>query len=67
MLQKIVWVGIFGYGEPHLKLGVTSVRDITWISDQSVHLAEWMAALDQVTVRHLAKCPHQLTTWSSAI
>ena len=38
-----------------------TVRDVTWMSDQSVHLAEWMAALEveQVTVRHLAKCPRQ--------
>ncbi len=30
-----------------------SVRDVTWMSDQSVHLS----ALEQVTVSHLAKCP----------
>ena len=35
---------------------LTAVRDVTWMSDQSVHLAEWMAPLEQVTVRHLAKC-----------
>ena len=37
-----------------------SVRNITWISDQSVHVAKWMPALEQVTmvtVRHLVKCP----------
>ena len=44
-----------------------SVWDVTWMSDQSVHSAKWMAALEQMTVWHLAKCPHQLTTWSSAI
>ncbi len=32
------------------------------MSDQSVHLAKWMAALEQVTVKHLVECPHQLTT-----
>ncbi len=37
-----------------------TVWDVTWMSDQSVHLAKWMAVLEQVTVRHLAKCPHQL-------
>ena len=41
--------------------------DITWMSDQSVHLARWTLALEQVTVFHLVKCPCQLTTtWSSA-
>ena len=35
--------------------------DVTWMSDQSVHLAKWMPALEQVAVRHLVKCPHQLT------
>ena len=45
-----------------------SVRDVTWMSDQSVHLAKLMAALEQVTrmsklckipdfcARHLAEC-----------
>ena len=37
---------------------IISVMDVTWMSDQSVHLAEWVAALEQVTVRHLAKCPY---------
>ena len=36
------------------------------ISDQSVHLARWRPPLEQVTVRHLVKWPHQLNTWSSA-
>ena len=40
-----------------------SVRDVTWMSDHSVHLAKWMPALEQVSPRHLGKCPHQLTTW----
>ena len=26
-----------------------------------------LAPLGQVTLMHLAKCPHQLTTWSSAM
>ncbi len=34
-----------------------TVRDVTWMSNQSLHSAKWMAALDQVTVRHLVKCP----------
>ena len=37
-----------------------------WV-DKAMHLAKWMAPLGQVTLMHLAKCPHQLTTWSSAI
>ena len=37
------------------------------MSDQSVHLAKWIWALEQVTVMHLVKWPHHLTTWSSAI
>ena len=50
------------------------------MSDQSMHLAKWLAAPEQVTVRHLAKYPHQLElancakflifvngTWPSAI
>ncbi len=49
------------------KVDTKTVRDVTWMSDQFVHLAKWMAALEQVTVRHLVKCPHQLTTWSGAI
>ncbi len=44
-----------------------SVWDVTWMSDQSVHLAKWLLALEQVTAWHLVKCPHQLTTWPSAI
>ncbi len=43
-----------------------TVRDVTWMSALSVHLAKWIAALGQVTDSHLVKCPHQLTTWSSA-
>ena len=38
------------------KMPLRSVRDVTWMSDQPVHLAKWMAALEQVTVRHLANC-----------
>ena len=39
------------------------------MSDRSMHLAKWMVALEQVTIMHahLVKCPHQVTTWSSAI
>ena len=44
-----------------------TVFDVTWMSDQSVHLAKWLPALEQVTARHLVKCPHKLTTWPSAI
>ena len=39
-----------------------TVRDVTWMSEQSVHFAKWISALEQVTVGHLAKCPHKLTT-----
>ena len=46
--------------------GPKSVRDVTWMSALSVHLAKWIPALGQVTDSHLVKCPHQLTTWSSA-
>ncbi len=28
--------------------GQSSVQDVTWMSDQSMHLAEWMGALEQV-------------------
>ncbi len=35
-----------------------AVREITWISDESVHLGKWMTALEQVTVGHLVKCTH---------
>ena len=34
-----------------------SVRDVTWMSVHSVHLAKWMPALEQVTLRRLGKCP----------
>ncbi len=34
-----------------------AVRDVTWMSDHSMHLAKWIPALEQVTVRHLLKCP----------
>ena len=37
------------------------------MSDQSVHLAKWVHAPEQVTVGHLVKCPPQRTTWSNAI
>ncbi len=37
------------------------------MSEQSMHLAKWTPALEQVTLKHLVKCPHPLTTWSSAI
>ncbi len=45
----------------------STVWDVTWLSGQSMHLAKWMHALEQVTAWHLVKWPHQLTTWSSAI
>ncbi len=35
--------------------------DITWMSEQSVHLAKWMHASERVTVWHLVKCPPHLT------
>ncbi len=38
------------------------VRDVTWLNGQSVRLAKWMHALEQVTDWHLVKWPHQLTT-----
>ncbi len=41
---------------------ITTVRDVTWMSDQSLHSAKWRPALGQVTVSHLGKCPHKLTT-----
>ncbi len=34
-----------------------SVRDVTWMSALSMHLAKWIDA--QVTDSHLVKCPHQ--------
>ncbi len=37
-----------------------AVLDVIWMSVQSVHLTKWMAALEQVIVRHLDKCPHQM-------
>ena len=37
--------------------GWCAVQDVTWMSDHSVHLAKWMPALEQVTPRHLGKCP----------
>ena len=37
-------------GEQYFTL---SVRDITWISDQSIHLAKWIPGLEQVTIWHL--------------
>ena len=39
------------------QLPLIAVRDITWLSGKSVHLAEWMHALEQVTDGHLVKCP----------
>ena len=39
-----------------------TVRDVTWMSDQSLHSAKWRAALEQVTFSHLCKCPDKLTT-----
>ncbi len=44
----------------------SAVRDVTWMSALSMHLGKWVGALEQVTDSHLVKCPHQLTTWSSA-
>ncbi len=41
---------------------MSTVRNVTWMSDQSLYSAKWMRALEQVTVRHLVKCSHQLTT-----
>ncbi len=40
-----------------------SVWDVTWMSDQCVHLAKWIPAPEQVTVMHSVKWPHQVT-WS---
>ena len=50
LLYKIVATPIY-FGQPAL-----TVRDVTWMSDQAIHLAKWMAALEQVTIRHLVKC-----------
>ncbi len=36
-----------------LLLYLRPVRDVSWMSDQSVHLAKWMSELEQVTARHL--------------
>ncbi len=38
----------------------TTVRDVTWMSDHSVHLAKWMPALEQVTPMHLGTCPQSV-------
>ena len=38
-------------------MGLYAVWDITWMSDQSMHLAKWIVALEQVTVMHLVKSP----------
>ncbi len=42
-----------------------TVRDVTWMSDQTMHLAEWMHELGQVTVRHLDKCAKLLFSLNS--
>ncbi len=34
---------------------VLTVRDVTWMSALSMHLAKWIPALGQVTDSHLAK------------
>ncbi len=39
----------------YTKQPVKSVRDVTWMSDLSIHLAKWMAALEQVTVMQTVK------------
>ena len=36
-----------------IKTIIISVWDVTLMSDQSVALAKWMPAIEQVTVRHL--------------
>ncbi len=36
-----------------IRKGESTVQDITRMSDQSMHLAKWTPALEQVTVRHL--------------
>ena len=33
-----------------------TVRDVTWMSALSMHLAKWIHALGQVTDSHLVKC-----------
>ncbi len=51
-----------GSGMHREKATQSTVRDVTWLGRQSVHLAKWMHALEQVTDWHLVKWPHQLTT-----
>ncbi len=45
-----------GQGSPN-KTDHCAVWDISSVSDQSMHLAKWIPALEQVTVKHLVKCP----------
>ncbi len=35
---------------------LTSVRDVTWMSANGLHLCKWTVALIQVTLSHLNKC-----------
>ena len=48
---------------------VKTVRDVTLMSDQSMHLSKWIPALEQVTVMHLilirGTCPSGMQ-WHSA-
>ena len=51
-----------------LQKGMTvtiAVRDVTWMSDQFVHLAKWLPVLEQVTAWHLVKCPLKLPDWAA--
>ncbi len=57
--EGTVWVRLNEIG---VDLWGLPVRDVTWLSGQSVHLAKWMHALEQVIDWHLVKWPHQLTT-----
>ena len=74
VLQMVSWTSFIVIYDPqhaekckyHIGMLPFAVWDITWMSHQSMHSAKWMSAPEQVTVSHLAKCPHQLITWSSA-
>ena len=45
----------------------STVRDVTWMRANGVHLCKWTVTLILVTLSHLNKCSNELTTWSSAL
>ncbi len=49
ILAQMLFNARESFSEVHRTHGI-SVWDVTWMSDQCVHLAKWMAALEQVTV-----------------